>query len=60
MGCGSGVTPNQFAPVPEGAHKVFCVKFQRDMEGLQEVPFEGHPLASASTTTFEGSVEVVG
>ncbi len=23
---------------------VFCVKFQKDMEGLDEVPFEGHPL----------------
>lgn len=34
----------QFAPIPEGAHKVLCVKFQREMEGLEEVPFEGHPL----------------
>ena len=24
--------------------QVFCVKFQREMEGLDEVPFEGHPL----------------
>jgi Fe-S cluster biosynthesis and repair protein YggX len=31
-------------PVQSGAHKVFCVKFQREMEGLDEVPFEGHPL----------------
>jgi len=23
---------------------VFCVKFQREMPGLDEVPFEGHPL----------------
>jgi Fe-S cluster biosynthesis and repair protein YggX len=23
---------------------VFCVKFQREMPGLEEVPFEGHPL----------------
>ena len=23
---------------------VFCVKFQREMEGLDEVPFDGHPL----------------
>ena len=30
--------------IPEGAHKVFCVKFQREMEGMSEVPFEGHPL----------------
>lgn len=27
-----------------GAHRVFCVKLQREMEGLDEVPFEGHPL----------------
>ena len=24
--------------------KVFCVKFQREMEGLDEVPFDNHPL----------------
>lgn len=23
---------------------VFCVKFQRELEGLDEVPFDGHPL----------------
>lgn len=23
---------------------VFCVKFQREMPGLSEVPFDGHPL----------------
>ena len=23
---------------------VFCVKFQREMPGLDEVPFDGHPL----------------
>lgn len=44
MGCGSGINLNQFEPIREGAHKVFCVKFQREMEGLEEVPFEGHPL----------------
>jgi Fe-S cluster biosynthesis and repair protein YggX len=27
-----------------GARKVFCAKFQREMPGLEEVPFEGHPL----------------
>jgi len=30
--------------VPPGARMVFCVKFQREMEGLAEVPFDGHPL----------------
>ncbi len=24
--------------------KVFCVKFQREMEGLSETPFDNHPL----------------
>lgn len=27
-----------------GPRTVFCVKFQREMPGLEEVPFEGHPL----------------
>src|SRR2546430_5940126 len=42
MSCGS-VPPmsSQFRP---GARKVFCVKFQKEMEGLDEIPFEGHPL----------------
>jgi Fe-S cluster biosynthesis and repair protein YggX len=30
--------------IPEGARKVFCVKLQRELEGLDEIPFEGHPL----------------
>jgi Fe-S cluster biosynthesis and repair protein YggX len=30
--------------VPPGKRMVFCVKLQREMEGLDEVPFEGHPL----------------
>ena len=43
MGCGSGMT----GPVIEeqtGGRKVFCVKFQKEMPGLDEIPFEGHPL----------------
>ena len=31
-------------PIAPGARRVFCVKFQREMEGLDEVPFDGHPL----------------
>lgn len=31
-------------PTPAGEHKVFCVKFQKEMQGLDEVPFDGHPL----------------
>ena len=42
MGCGAGIPPS--TEIPAGARKVFCVKFQREMEGLEEVPFEGHPL----------------
>jgi len=30
--------------VSPGKRMVFCVKFQKEMEGLDEVPFEGHPL----------------
>ena len=46
MGCGSGGSNfNQINnAIRPGARKVFCVKFQREMEGLDEIPFEGHPL----------------
>ena len=27
-----------------GSRKVMCVKFGKELEGLDEVPFEGHPL----------------
>jgi Fe-S cluster biosynthesis and repair protein YggX len=44
MGCGSGsINPVNIA-VPAGARIVHCVKLQRDLPGLDEVPFEGHPL----------------
>ena len=48
MGCGSGGSNlNQIQnAIRPGARKVFCVKFQREMEGLDEVPFEGHPLGN--------------
>jgi|SRR5690348_7454449 Fe-S cluster biosynthesis and repair protein YggX len=42
MGCGGPTLPSE--PEKPGARKVFCVKFQREMPGLDEVPFEGHPL----------------
>ena len=46
MGCGSGGQGfNQISnAIRPGAHKVFCLKFQKEMEGLDEIPFEGHPL----------------
>jgi Fe-S cluster biosynthesis and repair protein YggX len=47
MGCGSGGGMHG-GPVVEEANKsgrkVFCVKFQREMPGLDEVPFDTHPL----------------
>ena len=44
MGRESGGFNGLDSTIPPGARKVFCVKFQREMEGLDEVPFEGHPL----------------
>jgi Fe-S cluster biosynthesis and repair protein YggX len=45
MGCGGGGGFSQIDnAIRPGARKVFCVKFQREMEGLDEIPFEGHPL----------------
>ncbi len=44
MGANSVSGPGQTGESKPGARKVFCVKFQREMDGLDEVPFEGHPL----------------
>ena len=45
MSCGGGGGFSQIKDtVRPGARKVFCVKFQKELEGLDEVPFEGHPL----------------
>ena len=44
MGCGSGGINQIQNAIRPGARKVFCVKFQREMEGLDEVPLQGHPL----------------
>ena len=41
MACG---TPTGFQEQNGGGRKVFCVKFQREMTGLDEPPFEGHPI----------------
>ena len=43
MGCGSSGIPTR----PEentGGRMVMCVKFGREMPGLDEPPFDGHPL----------------
>jgi Fe-S cluster biosynthesis and repair protein YggX len=44
MSCGSSGFNQIENTIRPGARKVFCVKFQREMEGMDEVPFEGHPL----------------
>lgn len=50
MGCGSGACGSGGGSVASprvedpNARKVFCSKFQRELPGLDEVPFEGHPL----------------
>ena len=45
MGCGNAGNFNQIQnTIRPGARKIFCVKFQKEMEGLDEIPFEGHPL----------------
>ncbi len=42
MGCGSGMAG---PPVRETSSRtVFCVKFQKEMPGLEEPPFDNHPL----------------
>ena len=43
MGCGSGMVGPRIEEETSG-RKVFCVKFQKEMPGLDEVPFDGHPL----------------
>ena len=42
MSCGHGMK----FPEPEdmSGRRVFCVKFQKEMRGLDEAPFDGHPL----------------
>jgi Fe-S cluster biosynthesis and repair protein YggX len=47
---------------PAGGRIVHCVKLQRDLPGLDEVPFEGHPLGqriyeNVSKEAWRGWVE---
>jgi Fe-S cluster biosynthesis and repair protein YggX len=44
MGCSSGPVNPVSIEAPPGTRMVHCVKLQRDLPGLDEVPFEGHPL----------------
>jgi Fe-S cluster biosynthesis and repair protein YggX len=44
MGCGSGMLGPKSEEQNKSGRKVMCVKFQREMPGLDEVPFEGDPL----------------
>jgi Fe-S cluster biosynthesis and repair protein YggX len=47
MDAASGLTTDQRPPEGEPnrtGRKVFCVKFQREMYGLDETPFDNHPL----------------
>ena len=43
MGCGNATIDPRFEDNKSG-RKVMCVKFQREMPGLDEPPFDGHPL----------------
>src|SRR4051794_31231761 len=43
MGCGSGMVGPRVEVETPGARKVFCVKFQKEMVGLSEPPFD-NPL----------------
>jgi Fe-S cluster biosynthesis and repair protein YggX len=43
MGCGNSGIPTG-PPEPVGGRMVMCVKFQKEMPGLEEPPFDGHPL----------------
>jgi Fe-S cluster biosynthesis and repair protein YggX len=44
MGCGSGMLGPGVVEQETSGRKVLCVKFQKEMPGLEEIPFEGHPL----------------
>ena len=45
MGCGSGsLGQQQPAETNKSGRMVMCVKFQKELAGLDEIPFEGHPL----------------
>ncbi len=44
MDCEDGAPGTGSVPTSKGGRTVFCVKFQKEMPGLDEVPFDNHPL----------------
>jgi Fe-S cluster biosynthesis and repair protein YggX len=44
MGCGGGTVDPRIEETSKSGRKVFCVKFQKEMPGLDESPFDNHPL----------------
>jgi Fe-S cluster biosynthesis and repair protein YggX len=44
MGCGGGSINPRTEETNKSGHMVHCVKFGREMPGLDEVPFDTHPL----------------
>ena len=44
MGCGSSMAGVRPPDENKTGHMVFCVKFQKEMPGLDEVPFDTHPM----------------
>ena len=44
MSCGGGMPGPRVAETNLSGRMVFCVKFQREMPGLTEAPFDSHPL----------------
>lgn len=45
MGCGAGSTGAFLQEEPNRTgRRVMCIKFGREMYGLDEIPFENHPL----------------
>ena len=44
MGCGGGSQGLTSIEHDDGGRKVMCVKFGKEMRGLDEPPFDNHPL----------------
>jgi Fe-S cluster biosynthesis and repair protein YggX len=44
MGCGAGATGASVGAPNRTGRRVMCVKFQKEMFGLDETPFDNHPL----------------